>query len=143
MAKAKKEIQHGIWLAREVEDRTLTFLVCVEIEPNPETEGEFTATILSLKNSVIVDSGSNPAEACDNVLSLFRKMVDHCLDTNSLKDFLGKEDIMEEVDEPISSVLASLRKLEKRAEKSSGHKFSRASKPLLWLFGTHQLVCAG
>jgi predicted RNase H-like HicB family nuclease len=97
---------HRQWgLARQVAPRkTIVFLVTVEIE---KTDTDcFASTILPLDS--VFASGTTPDEAERNALELFQDMVDHCIESGNLDEFLGDAKITEQVDASVDQIMDAI-----------------------------------
>jgi len=140
-----KQTRHGRWLARRIEpNKTLVFVICVEIERSDD-DG-YVSRVLPLEQGTVLAWGKVPDEAEQAALQMFREMVDHCLETGTLKEFLADSGIMKQVDEPVDKVIQAIESLaEHAAQKHTPREVK--TRPRLasrtWLTGDEpQAVCA-
>lgn len=123
-----KDTRKAYWLMRGLEpNKTLLFVINIEIEKNEETEtGGYFSRVLSLEPGTVTAWGASFDEADQAVCELFQDMVDHCLTKGTLTELLGKSEIMRKVDFSIDKVINAIETLEKGQQpRRAGVKSSR------------------
>lgn len=83
---------------------TLRFLVRIKIERSGQ---EFISTVLPLEPGTVIAAGATPDEAEINAAGVFCTMVDHCLATDRLNEFIGDSQIMRTIDASLDDFLGS------------------------------------
>lgn len=139
-----EETRHGRWLMRQIgPEKTLVFVLCVQIEKNDAEGSEgYVSTLLPLEEGTVTAAGATPDEAEDNALTLFKDMIDHCIDSGlELTEVIGDSGAMDEVDVPVAALLSALDSLAKRQQGHEGKKPPRRAGARPWLEGL-QAACA-
>lgn len=97
-------------------DRTLVFMVCVQID---HEDGQFLSTLLPLSGTVIA-AGKTADEAEANAITLFCNLVDTCIETGQLHQMIGESGVMAEVDTAIDQILEKFRTMNQRFRRIYG-----------------------
>jgi len=131
MMKQESKIYFRPWILgrRLTSEKTLVFLTIVKIEEDEENPNSYCAIIDKLDDTVIAVE-NNVFQAEETVLSMFRDAVDHCLEEDTLTDFLGNAPIMEEIDLPLDKVVEGFNKAIEQARAKQKRKKD------------HECVCA-
>jgi hypothetical protein len=136
----KTETRHSRWLARSSSgpNKTLVFVICIQIEENPEEGGGYISHVLPLETGTVVAWGKTADDAECAAIEMFCEMVDHCISKDTLDEFLGSSDIMREVDEPLNKVREAIQSLFEQQHKPKPTRASSAVRS--WLTGSEPLA---